>query len=75
MPFSRNISPQRTRSSQRLFKIFFLGVLSVLCGELLCFFFDLIGRFFGRRLGGTLLPRVLRWQKKWIFFSYFAALR
>jgi len=39
MPFSRNISPQRTRSSQRLFKIFFLGVLSVLCGELLCFFF------------------------------------
>ena len=55
MPFSRSISPQSTRRAQRLFKIFFLSVLCELCGELLCFLFDLTGRFFGRRLGRTLL--------------------
>ena len=45
MPFSRSISPQSTRRSQRLFKIFFLGVLCELCGELLCFLFDQTGSF------------------------------
>ena len=34
-----NTSPHRTQSSQRIFKIFFLGDLCALCGELLCFFF------------------------------------
>ncbi len=34
----------RTQSSQRIFKIFFLGDLCVLCGELLCFFHDQSGR-------------------------------
>jgi hypothetical protein len=29
-----------TQSSQRLFKIFFLGDLCALCGERLCFFHD-----------------------------------
>jgi len=38
MPFSRSISPQSTRRAQRLFKIFFLGVLCELCGELLVSF-------------------------------------
>jgi hypothetical protein len=49
MPFSRRISPQSTRRSQRLSKIFFLGVLCILCGELLCFLFDQTGRFSGLR--------------------------
>jgi hypothetical protein len=44
-----NISPQRTQSSQRLFKIFLLGDLCALCGELLCFFHDQTGRFFRQR--------------------------
>jgi len=45
MPFSRSISPQSTRRSERLFKIFFLGVLGELCGDLSGFLFDLTGRF------------------------------
>ena len=36
----RCILPQRTLSTQRLFKTFFLSVLSDLSGEHLCFFFD-----------------------------------
>jgi hypothetical protein len=51
MSFSKSISPQSTRRSQRLFTIFFLGGLCELCGELLCFRFDQTGSFFGQRLG------------------------
>jgi hypothetical protein len=45
MPFPRSILPQSTRRSQRLLKIFFLGVLGDLCGELLCFLFDQTSSF------------------------------
>jgi hypothetical protein len=56
MPFSRRISPQSTRRSQRIFKIFFLGVLCDLCGELLCFLFDQTGSIFGA--AAVLIPRI-----------------
>jgi hypothetical protein len=39
----RYISPQSSLSTQRLFKAFFLSVLSELSGEPLCFFFDQTG--------------------------------
>jgi hypothetical protein len=42
MPFPRWISPQSTRGSQSVPKIFFLGELG---GELLCFLFDQTGFF------------------------------
>jgi len=40
--FWQSVSPQR---AQRLLKILFLSVLSDLCGERLCFFFDQTGCF------------------------------
>jgi len=50
---ANEISPQsslRTQRAQRLFQILFLSVLSDLCGERLCFFFDQTGYCLGRGL-------------------------
>ncbi|MCJ7542917.1 MAG: hypothetical protein MUO88_24990, partial [Desulfobacterales bacterium] len=47
----QEISHRREREVRRDYLKFSFSAFSAFCDELLCFFFDLTGRFFGRRRG------------------------